>query len=84
MTWVFRTLSVMIVPLIGWGIKVQVEVSTLKSDMQECRRLEDKIEEVDKSTRSNSTAIAGMKEKFQNVENNISEIKVNVNSLISK
>ena len=81
--WILKLLAASFIPLLSWGVYLQVNVLSLKDEIKNYERLEGEIDRLDTLSRSNETSLATIKEKFLNVQQRINDIKRDINSLTS-
>jgi peptidoglycan hydrolase CwlO-like protein len=71
----FKGLSVIVIPLVLWGVKLEVNNAIQDERISDIQQDLDKLSDVTNSVQSNALALVRMEGKIDNVNEKIDEVK---------
>ena len=78
--WVFKVLSVLVIPLIVWGVSLEVRLAVQTSEMKQLQKTADALEKVKDGLSNNTNALVRLEEKFNGIDKNVAEVKALINA----
>ena len=70
-----KLLSVLVIPLIMWGVRLEVKTTVTQDDLEELQDDLDKLSEVRDVVQKNSLALVRLEGKLDNVDEKIDDVK---------
>jgi hypothetical protein len=71
----FKVLSVLVIPLLLWGVRLEVSTSIMDERISEMQKDLDKLSDVTNAVQANSLALVRLEGKLDNLDGKVDEVK---------
>ena len=76
----FKVLSVLVIPLILWGVSLEVRLAVQNTEMRQLQKTADALEKVKEGLALNTNALGRLEEKTNGIDKNVAEVKALLNA----